>query len=581
MKIKLDLFHAVQRVTSTLDKRHPLFRSFCDDLRGTFRREGDSGSKRTMSTPDSDKIEANLKSLVRKWSSVEALLLGKPLMNHETRKAISNLLRHVEKGCLSAIPVGYSTGMNENLHKNLNRFLKGLKMGPELAANMLMLFFFVWNNKKAISSSGKRIYENFSKRITGREERGGSKEKACSQRERVLENQVHTSIILDENHLLSLEFQGLDSFLTKYHLYKRLKAQCQIESLTFEIFFDSSRFYGLFCKSPVKPSAELQLEKRARNFGFSSEPVIRLPGDREDNILSVLAISVVGLIIDSQGNNHYECFGATGLSQDISTNVTWMLDKVKEKKMNFCEADSAKVIQVIANALGMSIVCLLSSDTIPLIPFYPSSQAKRNCLLYIGCLHGQWKKLTKNLSRKVPTFLSAETSKLGKTKRSVCCCGSKEQDPSKKCTKVEGAKYASKCPCLKEKRSCETCDCKGCENPAGRPIPHKMQKHSRKRAPSQLQPSFTKSKDFLLQKGEDISSPTWSLDESLLLRHCMEVYPDSTSMQGTMFATMALQLCRKGFHIGKKTARQIKAKGDFLIVGQREATARMVVSKTN
>ena len=38
IKIKSDLFHvAVQGLTSTLDKRHRLYNTFCDELRGVFR----------------------------------------------------------------------------------------------------------------------------------------------------------------------------------------------------------------------------------------------------------------------------------------------------------------------------------------------------------------------------------------------------------------------------------------------------------------------------------------------------------------------------------------------------------------
>ena len=51
VSVKLDLFHATQRITRTLRKRHPLTQQCMEDLRLVFREDGDSGVKRMSATP--------------------------------------------------------------------------------------------------------------------------------------------------------------------------------------------------------------------------------------------------------------------------------------------------------------------------------------------------------------------------------------------------------------------------------------------------------------------------------------------------------------------------------------------------
>ena len=49
--VLLDLFHAVQRITSTINKRHSLFNDCVKELKFVFRDRHDTGDKRTMKTP--------------------------------------------------------------------------------------------------------------------------------------------------------------------------------------------------------------------------------------------------------------------------------------------------------------------------------------------------------------------------------------------------------------------------------------------------------------------------------------------------------------------------------------------------
>lgn len=65
--IKLDLFHAVQRITKTLPKRHPFFHQCVDELKLVFRQTNDLGRKRTAPTPDAECISKNIDDFVKKW----------------------------------------------------------------------------------------------------------------------------------------------------------------------------------------------------------------------------------------------------------------------------------------------------------------------------------------------------------------------------------------------------------------------------------------------------------------------------------------------------------------------------------
>ena len=94
-KIKLDLFHAVQRINMPIKRKHmdaKVRKLFNHDLRMVFRREGDfSDEKRTLSTASPRSITKNLKDLESRW---------KDRLPKSAIKAIHNLIPHAKKGCL-------------------------------------------------------------------------------------------------------------------------------------------------------------------------------------------------------------------------------------------------------------------------------------------------------------------------------------------------------------------------------------------------------------------------------------------------------------------------------------------------
>ena len=103
-------------------------------------------------------------------------------------------------------------------------------------------------------------------------------------------------------------------------------------------------------------------------------------------------------------------------------------------------------------------------------------------------------------------YSGGSLSRKTKSTRESCCCGSKRKDMKPKCVTLKDTKYSSKCPCLKQGRSCLLCDCKNCQNPNG---PSEQLKRVRllgqpqmKRVPAQLQPTAKSSTDFLTEHKE-------------------------------------------------------------------------------
>ena len=150
--IKLDLFHAIQRVTSKVpkDRKHYLSPSFINDFRMIFRADGDQGVTREMDTPDEGTLMSNLEKFAERWRHV-CYDSGEPVLNGNICRELENLKIHIKKGCLSRIPTGGGSARNENLHKNLRSVIARSKLGCELAEALLATFFYVWNERRNTS----------------------------------------------------------------------------------------------------------------------------------------------------------------------------------------------------------------------------------------------------------------------------------------------------------------------------------------------------------------------------------------------------------------------------------------------
>lgn len=70
MLVKLDLFHAVQRVMKCIPKRHPSAYRSCEAFRLVFRDLSDAEEKRTLPTPSPQLILDNINRFLRTWKDI-------------------------------------------------------------------------------------------------------------------------------------------------------------------------------------------------------------------------------------------------------------------------------------------------------------------------------------------------------------------------------------------------------------------------------------------------------------------------------------------------------------------------------
>jgi hypothetical protein len=93
-RVKLDLFHAVQRITKTFIKKNPLYHQCLFSLRQVFREHGDSGQGRSTETPSKEILQQKLEDFSSKWK-------GTPIWTRQTDAAARNLHKYIATGCLS------------------------------------------------------------------------------------------------------------------------------------------------------------------------------------------------------------------------------------------------------------------------------------------------------------------------------------------------------------------------------------------------------------------------------------------------------------------------------------------------
>lgn len=117
--IKLDLFHAVQRLTRCLEnKKSPESRQVSNDIGLIFRDINDRSSIRHRPTPSATVINENLQYFLKKHEMYFAAMTEhrrEDFFHH-----LSNLQKHIDKSCLSDLQPGEGTESNERLHRYLN-----------------------------------------------------------------------------------------------------------------------------------------------------------------------------------------------------------------------------------------------------------------------------------------------------------------------------------------------------------------------------------------------------------------------------------------------------------------------------
>ena len=149
-EIKLDLFHACQRITKTLqDKKSNFAVRFSQNFGLIFRKNRDFGECRNLETKNQKNILENLERFLPNYADY---INNLPDHKKKALEAeIENLKLHIKKGSCLCLPPGGGTENNVKLHHYLNRdYLRGTSLlGMELAdavLSVLSLFIISVSN---------------------------------------------------------------------------------------------------------------------------------------------------------------------------------------------------------------------------------------------------------------------------------------------------------------------------------------------------------------------------------------------------------------------------------------------------
>ena len=146
--IKLDLFHATQRITKTLpDKKSREAIDFSRSFGLVFRNSFDTGDTKNQITEDPATITRNIDGFMKlKDTYIKELPVNK---RNDLLSDIENMKKHVEKGCVSGIPPAGGTENNERLQRYLNRsFLRGATcLRVEVTKAVLTVLFYAYNSR--------------------------------------------------------------------------------------------------------------------------------------------------------------------------------------------------------------------------------------------------------------------------------------------------------------------------------------------------------------------------------------------------------------------------------------------------
>ena len=110
-----------------------------------FRMKGDYGVKRSQPTPEATEILDNLDKFVQTWKSMA--FDSREVLTTECILEVNKLKEHIQRGCLSGIPVSGGTNSNEAFHRYTNSFFHKSRIGTLLAYALMMFICCEFNDR--------------------------------------------------------------------------------------------------------------------------------------------------------------------------------------------------------------------------------------------------------------------------------------------------------------------------------------------------------------------------------------------------------------------------------------------------
>ena len=541
--VKLDLFHAIQRITKTFSKKQTLTQECMLELRRVFRCDGDSGEKRLSNTPPPNVILLKLQKFVEKWKD-RVDDKGVKLFKTDTFTALKNLKVHISTGCLSDIPPGGGTNRNERLHQHVNSFFNRSRIGILLAYALLTMIFYSHNN--SIRLRGKCIIRPAVASTLQATTATTSKAIGIMPKERMEHHQ-------QADHWEKDNSTNIEDFCSIVPIYCTSLHKLQIKRILQKMkLSEMTRCIKYFqpVTSTMKDNDEIDTEMDTR---LSEYGLVHTPVAKDGNCF----FHSVALNITSNLDSWLTCLTRIGIDSTLDSKILSMklrqafvreiLGERHELYKSFLIRDldyrieANKFLQdgFYASSVGdlmplaMATILQTSILIIPTTsnnhPFYVTPQA--------GCMEGTIILVYNptgpgHYDAALPyssTVGQSTVSTLTTTAR--CRCGVNKKNSGSICS--PSAVYSSRCKCYLNSQPCGSqCSCKGCANPHGARIPS-PKKQKRKRRLHSLQTDIPTSKRFAVERGESLSNGSWSDFESIVLEEIMMHHQDAAAIDIT------------------------------------------------
>lgn len=516
-KVKLDIFHAVQRVVQKISKKHPFHSQCAKDFGQIFREEGDNGNKRTKPTPSSTKITSNLKTFLSRWESV--VHYGKHVLCVAALDEIDKLKIHINKGCVSDIPVGCGTNRNEAFHRYIRTFFHRSRVGILVAYALMMVIIYQFNSNEGTSrkklvkpitscSTLAAPYEPMG--IVNSTSRDFTWHQESCNDEDLIDHGTIVQLLQQSVHQyqLMLQMNHYSSTATQLWNYIQYSQVIPIFSTTNEKTVHSERLQQVlaswkFSMINVPEDGNCFFTSVALELTNFSKETIEQLGLSLSAPITELVKKLREIIVEEWigcRRHLYEDF-----LEDSCQFESWA-NSFKENYFYDCELGNTMPLAM-ANALGVSFVIFTSHKRSSLYYVTPTSLSS-NVLYLAYNLHDSG-----HYNACVPT--SDDTCMPETVVK--CRCGVNKRESDKKnyiaCSNgTLGIGRHSTCKCLAADQACSAlCKCKDCNNPNGK----RIVLGKRKREVHDWQKVNTSNTDFASDR-EQLVQGSWSKFENIL-----------------------------------------------------------------
>ena len=595
--VKLDIFHATQRIIKTLSKRHNSFQKCIHDFQLVFRENGDSGSRRMRNTPVPDAMLKNLERFEMKWKAVKNND-DKPLFSQATTQAISNLKQHIRHGCLSDIPPGCGTNRNERFHCHMNSLIRRSRIGVLLAYALISIVMYSHNS--TVKFKGKTLVKPIScaaslqrsvknhvdlpsfglcPKVRHQQGVSDSYEIDISDCEididliKCLYKTSVTRYYLTRS-LLSLNLPRLKELVIKFEPFKH---QSFDESLT-RSYSDTMIYtrlseYGLkICESARDGncffmSVAVSLS-HAKELGTGVCAILGVSANLLENPI-VLSKLLRQKFVEELQSEHCHNYTAFLVHDEL---LNWEEEVLKYKQDGFFASAIGDLLPiVISNILHLNIIIFKTVGSPPTMFVSPCDEITNigTIFLVYDPLHsGHYDAALKCINYE-------EGGQCTKTVKKMfnCSCGVNASGDGKKSCKLQ-PHYASRCNCYKNSVSCSAaCRCKNCNNPFGsRPQPSERKRNRRMHLMQHV--DIPSAKRFAQERKEILTETHWSDFETIVLsevakqvessncQSIQKVYNDVVYYSTALFCTNPLS---PDIVFRRKTQEQIQAKLKYIL----------------